>query len=404
MATPSRGAADPLIGVEDPFRAPGPPAGRPTPAARAPATVFDRLVDEGYAFDFFQAVRLLQRAEPTRLAVGRGAAPSAEVVRFRALPSLAFPPSAIDAIRPARKDRPAVIIQTFLGLVGPSGVLPRHYTELILRLEREQRGPERRAFRDWLDLFHHRITSLFYRAWEKYRFPLEIEADGGAEGGPFTGTLFSLIGLGTPGLRGRLRVDGPVPVGIEHPKAEPVAAVDDLALLYYGGLLAHRPRSAFGLRAILADYFGMAVEIHQFRGEWLPLEPHDLTRLGEVGANNALGVDAIAGDRVWDIQGKIRITLGPLGFDQFRSFLPDDRPGPGGGAFFLLSQLARLYVGPDLAFEIQPLLRADAVPEARLASPTESGSALGRDAWLRSSPFELDAGDAVFPGAEAPAP
>ena len=39
----------------------------------------------------------------------------------------------------------------------------------------DAKGPERNALRDWLDLFNHRIVSLFYRAWEKYRFYLPYE-------------------------------------------------------------------------------------------------------------------------------------------------------------------------------------------------------------------------------------
>jgi type VI secretion system protein ImpH len=175
-------------------------------------TVEARLFDEGFAFDFFQAVRLLERLFPERRPVGREGPPDAEVVRFRALASLSFPASTVyELLRAADEREPPAMRVTFLGLTGPSGVLPTHYTDLLLRLAREAKGPEKRALADWLDLFNHRLIALFYRAWEKYRFRLAYERGEASRAEPdaFTLCLFSLIGLGTPGLRGRLRVSAP---------------------------------------------------------------------------------------------------------------------------------------------------------------------------------------------------
>lgn len=383
MAATRRGAADPLAGARG--HDPHSPAGR--------------LFTEGYAFDFFQAVRLLQWMRPDRQSVGRSGPPSAEVVRFRANTSLNFPPSAIYEITPPADDHSySILTQSFFGLTGVNGALPRHYTEMILRLEKEHRGPERRALRDWLDLFNHRLVSLFYRAWEKYRFflPYERAAFDRLEPDSFTLGLLSLVGLGTPALRDRLRVTGPArTVGGTRPT---LARIDDLALLYYGGLLAHRPRSAVGLQALLQDYFRLEVRVHQFEGFWLRLEPSNMTRLGVDGGNNQLGVNALIGDRVWDVQSKIRVTIGPLNLEKFDAFLPAGGDAVGRNALSLVAQLTRFYVGPELDFDVQLILRADEVPECRLPSGGEEGPALGWSSWLHSQPFETDAADAVFPG------
>src|SRR5205807_1948138 len=130
-------------------------------------SVADRLFAEPFAFRFFQAVRLLERLDPKRLPVGRSARPEKEVVRFVAHLSLSFPPSELFDLRPGEGDAPPQMTVSFMGLTGPSGILPRHYTERLLRLEREGKGPEIGAFRGWLDLFNHRLISLFFRAWEK---------------------------------------------------------------------------------------------------------------------------------------------------------------------------------------------------------------------------------------------
>src|SRR5579872_2593183 len=136
----------------------------------------EHLFAEGYAFEFFQAVRVLERAFPKRRPVGLASPPRDESVRFRAHLSLSFPPSPIyEIIRPTEADRPPLMTVTFFGLTGPAGILPRHYTEMLIRLDRETRGPERYTLRAWLDQFNHRLISLFYRAWEKYRFYIPYE-------------------------------------------------------------------------------------------------------------------------------------------------------------------------------------------------------------------------------------
>jgi type VI secretion system protein ImpH len=359
---------------------------------RGAPSVGDLLFEEGYGFDFFQAVRVLGRLLPDRRPVGGAGPPRSEVVRFRAHLSLSFPPSAIYEVERPPEGAPRMTV-TFMGLTGPSGVLPRHYTELLLRLQREAKGPERTALRDWLDQFNHRLISLFYRAWEKYRFYIPYERGEYERADPdaFTQALLSLVGLGTPPLRNRLRVAERRGGGGERV----LARVDDLALLHYGGFLAHRPRNAASLEALVADYFGEGAQVRQFQGQWLHLDAANRSRLGS--ANSGLGVDVVTGERVWDVQGKFRVRLGPLGYERFSEFLPDRAPVPRRKAFFLLVHLVRLYAGPEFDFDVQLVLKAEDVPACRLG---EGGSRLGWDTWVRTAPFPRDADDAVFEGEE----
>jgi type VI secretion system protein ImpH len=362
--------------------------------------VVERLYREGYAFDFFQAVRVLERLDRARKPVGHGGPPRDEVARFRAHLSLSFPPSAIHEVLPPSADGPVPrMTVTFLGLTGPSGILPRHYTELLLRLDREAKGTERYQLRAWLDLFNHRLISLFYRAWEKYRFWLPYERGEFArdEPDPFTLSLFSLIGLGLQPLRKRFQVSF-VREAEGRSTEQVLARIDDLALLYYSGLLAQRPRSAVALEALVADYFGLAVEVRQFRGRWLLLEPDNQSRLG--GANGELGVTVVAGDRVWDVQSKVRLRLGPLRRARFDEFLPDRAPVGERKAFFLLSHLVRLFVGPELDFDVQLVLRATDVPACQLADDGGLGPRLGWNTWMLTGPAGRDAEDPVFEGEE----
>jgi len=151
-----------------------------------------KFFDEPYSFEFFQAVRLLERMYPERATIGRDSLPVAEVVRFRSRPTLGFPASEIHELRETDEDftdlRKLEMFVNFMGMVGAIGVLPPHYTELVA---------ERARYRDtamwaFLDIFSHRAISLFFRAWEKYRFPFDYERSqfGKKELDAFTEFLF----------------------------------------------------------------------------------------------------------------------------------------------------------------------------------------------------------------------
>ncbi|HEX3724748.1 MAG TPA: type VI secretion system baseplate subunit TssG, partial [Pirellulales bacterium] len=124
--------------------------GKDTPVEGPPA-LEAQLRAEPYRFGFFQAVRILDRLLTGRKSVGHDAPPAAEVARFHAHLSMTFPPSElVDLALPADNDKPADITVAFLGLTGPSGALPRFYTELLLERDRAK-DP---TFRKFLDLFN----------------------------------------------------------------------------------------------------------------------------------------------------------------------------------------------------------------------------------------------------------
>jgi type VI secretion system protein ImpH len=447
MATPSGGPATPVNGGGGALSAPGAQPARRTPGDR---TLEEWLFEEGYAFDFFQAVRLLEQLDAARAPVGRAGAPEAEAVRFHARLSLDFPPSTIYEVKRPSAELPLPsLTAAFMGMTGPSGVLPRHYTEQLMRLEREAKGAEKRALRAWLDLFNHRFISLFHRAWDKYRFFLAFERGeyNRREPDPFTLGLLSLIGLGTPALRNRLHIvrrdvgqafQPDVGATFDaHPTirraGKPdlpglLGRIDDLALLRYAGFFAHRPRNAVSLQRLLSAFLKLPVQVVQFQGQWLKLDPSNCTALGppgaaglgrgaglggaglgggKGGANNALGRDVVVGDRVWDVQSKIRVRLGPLTYAQFQDFLPDYAPQPQRKGLFLLSQLVRLYVGPELDVEFQLVLQKEEVPSCTLGAPaagapaagapaTGMASRLGWNTWSKKKPKIRDAEEAVF--------
>ena len=117
-------------------------------------------------------------------------------------------------------------------------------------------------------------------------------------------------GWGPTGLRGRLDVD-------------------DEVFLYYSGHFSHFPGRRSRWSALLADYLEMPVAVLQCQGQWLKLEPDDQalmpSRTQPDGQNNQLGVNLVVGERVWDVQSKFRLRIGPLSWRQFRSLMPNGR-------------------------------------------------------------------------------
>ena len=134
------------------------------------------------------------------------------------------------------------------------------------------------------------------------------------------------------------------------------------------------------------------MQVTQFVGQWLTLSETNRSRLGLREGNNALGVNAVAGSRVWDQQGKFRLRLGPLTYDEFCRFLPS------GEAFERLVGLTRFYAGQEWDFDVQLILKAAEVPACRLGETGEQASRLGWSTWLKSKEFCHDAEDAISAG------
>jgi type VI secretion system protein ImpH len=336
--------------------------GRMEDAGVTNAEVAEQLTLDPPAYGFFQAVRLLERLFPDRGSVGRFSDPAAEVVQFSARPVINFPASEIHAVD-LPTSRPGRMVVNFMGLIGPLGVLPYHYTQHVAERSRVRD----RALRDFLDMFQHRLISLFYRAWEKYHFTAAYERDG-RDG--VSEHLRDLIGLGIAAFRNRF-------------------SVPDEALLQYAGVLGQQPRSALALQQLLEDILDVPVAVEQFIGGWYRLSPGTQCRVGEeTGPAEQLGLGAVVGDEMWDQQARVRLRLGPLTRPQYEHFLPN------GGGHDLLRTVTRFFSHDQVDFEIQLVLVRDDVPGCVLGA--DEGVPLGWRTWLRTKPFAQDADDTIL--------
>jgi len=333
-------------------------------------SVIDSLLDEPHRYKFFQAVRVLERwfarSQRTR---ARDVVPAH--LKFLNSPSLSFPASEIAgamafdkqgrALADAQARAEAIergdvsrveMMPAFFGMLGSQGALPLHYSETLARYESVRRDAGPRAF---YDIFSNRAAALFYAAWKKYRLALRHESD---DTHHYLPILLSLAGLGHPALRHRLKEGG--------------GKVFDESIAHYAAAARQRPVSGAYLQRVLADYFKVELRVEQFVGKWYDLPPGRRTQLGQPGA--VLGVSAMAGDRIWQRDLRMRIWIGPLRMQAFRDFLP------GGDRAQALEKLLTLFAG--LSFELEVRLVLDQQDVAGSALDETSGVYLGWNSFL----------------------
>jgi type VI secretion system protein ImpH len=329
------------------------------------AELEDALRTDATSFDFFQAVRLLRFLHPEQEGVGEFAVPSEEAVRFTANPSLAFPPGEIQDLNWESQEQPRLEVN-FFGLVGSQGVLPLHYSRLVLAMDREGANP----LRDFLDIFQHRLISLFYRAMEKGRFYASYER---GEEDTISARLLEVLGLGSRSLRGLMDV----------PEED---------LLFYGGLLGLHQRNAASLERIVQDYLQVPAQVEQFIGGWYPLSEESQVRLDEDADEFSprLGEQTVVGDEFWDPQARVRIKIGPLSRERYEDFLPT---GKGHRA---LKALSTFFSDGLFDFEIQLILAKEDVPPVVLGGETEYATPLGWCTWIQTRPFDRDADETTL--------
>jgi type VI secretion system protein ImpH len=136
---------------------------RPTSDAVTHAATLEQALQETpYKFGFYQTLRRIECAHPDKPRLGVSLRPVDDAVRLTQEPSLAFAPSTLASFRPRRGNDASRLGVYFFGMFGPNGPLPLHLSEYARDRLRNSDDP---TFSEFLDIFHHRMLSLFYRAW-----------------------------------------------------------------------------------------------------------------------------------------------------------------------------------------------------------------------------------------------
>ncbi len=293
--------------------------------------------------------------EPAPPRIGKSRRMMEDIVRFGQDPSSEFATSTIER---ATKDGDGglVLLERFLGLLGPQGALPSAYTDEAIM--RGLRGDD--SFPRFLDLFNNRFVQLFYRAWADARPIVQHDRP---DDDRFLAYLGSAIGIGTPFYRDLDRID------------------DRLKLLY-AGLMAPKTKSAARLKALITGVFDVRVEIDQCVGTWLHLDKDDQLKLGGFGPGGAgqLGADTIVGSKVYSVSDKIRIRIFTSSLEEYRQFLPPTRARPNPWTEKLFD-LIDFYLGLEIEFEIELALPKRCASAVRMDA--NNSATLGHIGWLK---------------------
>lgn len=294
-------------------------------------------------YSFFQAMRDIEIANNAFPRLGHALSPSREPVRVKQSPELDFAPHTVSKIE-RNVAGLTELEQRFIGLVGSGGPLPLHLSELVRNRTRHAGDG---ALQSFLDLFHHRIAMLFYRAWSSSRAVIQSDRP---DDDRWQSYLASLVGIG---YRSGWDRD----------------AVSDSSKIFFSGHLAGLRRNREGLESLINGVLNIKTQVQPFALRWLPLPPRERSSLGH---NNQLGRSCVLGERVPDRQSNIDIKLGPVERDRFTQLLP------GCNTRNTLRDLVRGHSGLAMDARVTVSLQrkeSDAVSLGRIGQ-------LGRTAWI----------------------
>lgn len=328
--------------------------------------LFESLRRSPYQHEFYSVLRQLDCLAADSPRSGHASRPSDEPVRFGQQPSLEYAQSTIAGVDDSAAGLPPRVLIRFFGLLGPNGPLPLHLTEYALDRIRHHRD---RTFPQFLDIFHHRLLMLFYRAWAEGQPVVNFDR---ADDDRFGRYIGSMVGIGAASLENR-------------------DAMPDNLMRFFAGRFASEAKNPSGLEAVLSDFFRLPVRIQEFVGQWIEMPADCRCCLGANRATSTLGKNMMIGSEYWDRQQKFRIAFGPMGYQDYRRMLP------GGDSLERLIAIVRNYLGDELQWDVQLILTKDEVPPISLGQTGE----LGWSDWLYSGDAVRDADDLALLGCEA---
>lgn len=300
-----------------------------------------------WRYGFVSLLRAMAARHPQSPPIGRATLPRQEPFRLGQQPSMTFSPREIAAVH-LHAECPQIRLFG-LGMLGPNGPLPIHFTEIAKdRLDNRQDA----TLMGFLDTFHHRYMTHMYRAWSQAQAAAGLDR---ADDEQFSRYVNLLAGND--------------PTTIESSPLAPHARIAASAHL------VREARNPDSLAATLAHFFGVPVQIEEHKLHWISISPDEHTLLGNASLASVIGEGALLGEAVPDRQHKFRIVIGPLSLAQYLHLTPKGRDLP------LLVEWVRAFVGLEYAWEVELKVAPSAATPARIGG----GERLGWATWLGQS-------------------
>jgi type VI secretion system protein ImpH len=314
-----------------------------------PENIFAQFPEDIIYYDFFAALHLLEKHHKTRF--GKSKTPYDDPILLGQSPHMGFAPTALDNISELKKTGQKRLNIFFFGLFGPNGPLPYHLTEEVYaKLPRKKRP----AAQDFFNIFHHRLISLFYRAWANKEPIAQLDSKGEDR---FQFYLSSIAGYGLPDLKNR-------------------DTFNDYSKAHFAGYLSGKVRHKEGLENIIQQLYGIQSNIIEFIGEWLSIGEEHQCSLKEQCYAPQLGVNTSLGKNSWQSQYKFQIQLGPLTLAEYEDALPNKNK------LKLINETIKNYMRDEIQWEIVLLLKKTEIPVTRIGKYGR----LGWTSWLKTKP------------------
>ena len=309
------------------------------------AEFFNDFSNDVIYYNFFSALRLLESKGDSRF--GESKTPKEDPLLLGQSAHIDFAPTALAELRDSENTPHKWLDIYFFGLFGPNGALPFHLSEQVYtKLPKE----ERKHTRDFFNMFHHGLISLFYRAWANKEPTAQLD---GGKSDKFQLYVGALAGYGLPSLKNRDTLS-------DYSKAHFAA--------YFGGKTRHRE----GLQNIIHQLYDMKSNIIEFIGEWLSIPIEHQCKLKEKHYAKQLGKNTTLGKHSWQAQYKFQIQLGPLSLNEYESCLP------GSKKLKQINETIKNYMRDEIQWEIILLLKKTEIPSTRIGQYGQ----LGWTSWL----------------------
>jgi len=268
-------------------------------------------------------------------------------LHFRPYENYVFPPSDIRNV--THDDERIEFVLNYLGLYGINSPLPRCYHEQVA-IQQEVHGSGEIPLQNFLDIFNNRSYWLYYQAWKKYRYYLQLSEN------PENITMQRLFAF----------------IGTQPDKTKQENALPSFKLMKLSGLLSNRIRNKSGLLILLRSFFpSLKIEVKEFVPTMVPLS--DLPQIGTKDNPFRLSENSILGRSVLDSMHRICLTIGPISFDEYLEFSTE------GAKRELLNKLLPLYLCDNIEYDINFVIDTKNI---RKLTCGDSKLKLGRNMWL----------------------